>query len=167
MKKLVIFTGMILFVSTVFSQNPSTNPADSLGNSNNVLRNAENNSGQIYNRNRLGSSAPQYDSYEKNNYGAGSITTDPNKGSGVNMAPVKSPGDSAKTTIYSDLRLGSSSPLYNTYEKNNYGAGSVTTNPNKTGGGSPFQENSVPNLSYPTTDSTHIPNSDSSHIQPF
>ncbi|MEO9020556.1 MAG: hypothetical protein ABI237_10495 [Ginsengibacter sp.] len=33
--------------------------------------------------------------------------------------------------IYRDTRLGSSSPLYNTYEKNSNGAGSVTTNPNK------------------------------------
>lgn len=33
--------------------------------------------------------------------------------------------------IYRDTRLGSSSPLYNTYEKNNNGAGSITTNPNK------------------------------------
>jgi len=32
---------------------------------------------------------------------------------------------------YRDTRLGSSSPLYNTYEKNNNGAGSITTNPNK------------------------------------
>ncbi len=30
---------------------------------------------------------------------------------------------------YNDTRLGSSSPQYNTYEKNNYGAGSVTTSP--------------------------------------
>ncbi len=34
-------------------------------------------------------------------------------------------------TIYRDTRLGSSSPLYNTYKKNDNGAGSVTTNPNK------------------------------------
>ena len=33
--------------------------------------------------------------------------------------------------VYRDTRLGSSSPMYNTYEKNNNGAGSVTTNPNK------------------------------------
>jgi PBP1b-binding outer membrane lipoprotein LpoB len=38
--------------------------------------------------------------------------------------------------IYRDTRLGSSSPLYNTYKKNDYGAGAVTTNPNKTGGAS-------------------------------
>lgn len=35
--------------------------------------------------------------------------------------------------IYRDTRLGSSSPLYNTYKKNDYGAGAITTNPNKTG----------------------------------
>lgn len=35
---------------------------------------------------------------------------------------------------YRDTRLGSSSPLYNTYKKNDNGAGAVTTNPNKGGG---------------------------------
>lgn len=39
--------------------------------------------------------------------------------------------------IYRDTRLGSSSPLYNTYKKNDYGAGAITTNPNKWGSGSP------------------------------
>lgn len=39
--------------------------------------------------------------------------------------------------IYRDTRLGSSSPLYNTYIKNHYGAGAVTTNPNKWGSGAP------------------------------
>ena len=34
-----------------------------------------------------------------------------------------------KKTIYRDTRLGSSSRLYDTYEKNNNGAGSVTTSP--------------------------------------
>ena len=33
--------------------------------------------------------------------------------------------------IYRDTRLGSSSPLYDTYKKNDNGAGSITTNPNK------------------------------------
>jgi len=44
-------------------------------------------------------------------------------------------GTDTQNHIYRDTRLGSSSPLYNTYEKNNYGAGAVTTNPNKNGGG--------------------------------
>ncbi len=39
--------------------------------------------------------------------------------------------------MYRDTRLGSSSPLYNTYIKNKYGAGAVTTNPNKWGSGAP------------------------------
>jgi len=39
--------------------------------------------------------------------------------------------NSPASPIYRDTRLGSSSPLYNTYEKNDNGAGSVTTNPNK------------------------------------
>lgn len=40
--------------------------------------------------------------------------------------------DSA-SPIYRDTRLGSSSPLYNTYKKNDNGAGAITTNPNKGG----------------------------------
>ncbi|MDE3213649.1 MAG: hypothetical protein KGM98_10475 [Bacteroidota bacterium] len=35
------------------------------------------------------------------------------------------------SSMYRDTRLGSSSPLYNTYQKNDYGAGAITTNPNK------------------------------------
>ena len=35
------------------------------------------------------------------------------------------------TIMYRDTRLGSSSPQYNTYKKNKFGAGAVTTNPNK------------------------------------
>jgi hypothetical protein len=37
--------------------------------------------------------------------------------------------------IYRDTRLGSSSPLYNTYQKNVSGAGAITTNPNKSSSG--------------------------------
>lgn len=37
--------------------------------------------------------------------------------------------------MYRPTRLGSSSPKYDTYEKNKRGAGAVTTNPNKTGSG--------------------------------
>ncbi|MEO6136973.1 MAG: hypothetical protein ABIP35_17600 [Ginsengibacter sp.] len=36
-----------------------------------------------------------------------------------------------KTPMYRPTRLGSSSPLYNTYRKNDNGAGAVTTNQNK------------------------------------
>jgi hypothetical protein len=39
--------------------------------------------------------------------------------------------------IYRDTRLGSSSPMYNTYKKNHYGAGGVTTDPNKGASGTP------------------------------
>lgn len=47
--------------------------------------------------------------------------------------------DNVKLTphIYRDTRLGSSSPLYDTYIKNHYGAGAITTNPNKWGSGAP------------------------------
>ena len=36
-------------------------------------------------------------------------------------------------TLYRPTRLGSSSPLYDTYKKNDYGAGAITTNPQKSG----------------------------------
>ena len=39
--------------------------------------------------------------------------------------------------IHRDTRLGSSSPMYNTYKKNDYGAGAVTNDPNKGQSGSP------------------------------
>jgi len=58
--------------------------------------------------------------------------TNPNNMTGVTN------GDSTTNTtnhFYRPTRLGSSSPLYNTYQKNDYGAGAVTTNPNKSGGG--------------------------------
>jgi hypothetical protein len=84
----------------------------------------------VYQDTRLGSSAPENDTYKTNNNGAGSITTNPNKGSSGN---ISNPSDnrSVPATIYRDTRLGSSSPLYNTYEKNDNGAGAITTNPNK------------------------------------
>lgn len=48
------------------------------------------------------------------------------------VAPLKSsPGNPASEATLHDTRLGSSSPLYNTYQKNDYGAGSITNNPNK------------------------------------
>jgi hypothetical protein len=89
--------------------------------------------GHIYRDTRLGSSSPQYNTYEKNDYGAGAVTTNPNKnggGAGIEMSSP-SPTESAtqNSARYRSNQLGSSSPLYNTYEKNNYGAGSVTTSP--------------------------------------
>ena len=59
--------------------------------------------------------------------------------------------------IYRDTRLGSSSPLYNTYKKNDYGAGAVTTNPNKSGRS--FIDNSANNYldSLETTSKDSIP----------
>ena len=51
-------------------------------------------------------------------------------------APLPNEYSTPQPHIYRDTRLGSSSPLYNTYKKNDYGAGAITTNPNKSGGGS-------------------------------
>ena len=92
----------------------------------------------MYRDTRLGSSSPLYNTYQKNDNGAGAITTNPNKSGG--MIPITSEemaidSAAAKLTpekqMYRDTRLGSSSPLYNTYEKNKEGAGAVTTNPIK------------------------------------
>lgn len=55
-------------------------------------------------------------------------------------------GSSSASPIYRDTRLGSSSPKYNTYKKNDYGAGAITTNPNKNDEGSA-------DLPHPSTDS--------------
>ncbi|MEO9098842.1 MAG: hypothetical protein ABI267_00875 [Ginsengibacter sp.] len=38
---------------------------------------------------------------------------------------------SAKRPMYRDTRLGGSSKKYNTYKKNDNGAGAITNNPNK------------------------------------
>lgn len=48
---------------------------------------------------------------------------------------------------YRPTRLGSSSPLYNTYTKNKRGAGAITTNPNKSGGSS-FPNETTPAEEY-------------------
>jgi len=98
------------------------------------------NKGQVHYRpTRLGSSSPLYDTYKKNDYGAGSVTTNPNKSAGTvenpdNPAIPPNKSTNRATEIRRDTRLGSSSPLYDTYRKNDYGAGSVTTNPHKSGG---------------------------------
>jgi hypothetical protein len=90
----------------------------------------------FYSDTRLGSSSPLYNSYQKNDYGAGAITNDYHKGQngqiyGNNLPEINS---TSNTTIYRDTRLGSSSPMYNSYQKNDFGAGAITTNPNKSGG---------------------------------
>lgn len=87
----------------------------------------------IYRDTRLGSSSPYYNTYQKNDNGAGAITTNPHKKNGI--APY--PGDhfdssaNANTKIYRDTRLGSSSPGHRTYKTNDYGAGAITTDPHK------------------------------------
>jgi hypothetical protein len=101
-----------------------------------------NSESQMYRPTRLGSSSAFYNTYEKNHYGAGAVTTNPHKsGSGVleNNQQSISPINNSDNTrdMRRDTRSGSSSPLYDTYKKNDYGAGAITTNPNKQGGSSP------------------------------
>ncbi len=106
---------------------------------------------QIYRDTRLGGSSPGHRTYKTNDYGAGAITTDPHKGSGSAKYPDVH-FDSSKLTsnIYRDTRLGGSSPGHRTYKTNDYGAGAITTNPNKgnSSGGS------TPVVVYPAADST-------------
>lgn len=94
----------------------------------------------IYRDTRLGSSSPLYNTYQKNDYGAGAITNDPNKANGISQYR-QNIFDTSKssTNIYRDTRLGGSSSLYNSYRKNDYGAGAITTNPNKDAGSAPPQ----------------------------
>ena len=47
---------------------------------------------------------------------------------------------STPKTRYRPTRLGNSSPMYNTYKKNKYGAGAITTNPNKSSGSPVFRD---------------------------
>lgn len=94
----------------------------------------------FYRDTRLGSSSPEYNTYQTNDYGAGSVTTNQNKGGGgfipttTTTAIVPQYSKPVNQTFYRDTRLGSSSPQYDTYRKNDNGAGAVTTNPNKSGG---------------------------------
>lgn len=129
----------ILIPSMVFCQDTSQNQKLSENETYHVSPHNPINAPQhpIYRDTRLGSSSPLYNTYEKNNYGAGAITTNPNKNSsGIVSTPVF-PADTTRQSSFSrDTRLGSSSPLYNTYQKNDYGAGAITTNPNKNSGGS-------------------------------
>lgn len=86
----------------------------------------------IYRDTRLGSSSPAYQTYKENDNGAGSVTNNPNKGAGSSPYVSGEVIDSSTVNpIRMETRLGSSSPLYNTYQKNDNGAGAITTNPNK------------------------------------
>lgn len=84
----------------------------------------------VYRDTRLGSSSPLYDTYKKNDNGAGAVTTNPNKSMGSNYtANEETSTPAASNPVYNPNRLGSSSPQYDTYKTNNNGAGSVTTSP--------------------------------------
>ncbi len=86
----------------------------------------------IYRDTRLGGSSPLYNTYKKNDYGAGAITTNPNKTGSINFLQQNS-FDTTKNQnqIYRDTRLGGSSPNDRTYKTNDNGAGAITTNPHK------------------------------------
>jgi hypothetical protein len=139
--KLILFIPALLISCAAFSQDstisyqsknatPIHTPNTSIKQSNTSV------SQPVYFDTRLGSSSPMYNSYQKNHNGAGAITNDYHKGQngqiyGNNLPEINS---TSNTTIYRDTRLGSSSPMYNSYQKNDFGAGAITTNPNKSGG---------------------------------
>ena len=101
----------------------------------------------IYRDTRLGGSSPYYNTYQKNDYGAGAITTNPNKGNGKAQYPGHFDSGQATSDIYRDTRLGGSSPHHRTYKSNDYGAGAITTDPHKgntSGKSTPYVIYSVP-----------------------
>lgn len=86
----------------------------------------------IYRDTRLGGSSPYFNTYQKNDYGAGAITTDPNKGMGVTKYPQDQLDSSNMgNKMHSEPRLGGSSLGHRSYQSNDYGAGAIKTNPHK------------------------------------
>ncbi len=141
-KKIFIFSLALLMCSQVFAQDTATkksmlNDQTYLTNNaipeSNTINNYHPSEHQIYRDTRLGSSSRNYNTYEKNAYGAGAITTNPHKSGGISFFPEAQPDSNTfhEPKIYRDTRLGSSSAPYNTYQKNDDGAGAVTTNPRK------------------------------------
>jgi len=136
---LLIIPGIFISVNSFCQDSTSSKNKNILQNQGQVhttitpAQQSEANNQIIYRDTRLGSSSPLYNTYEKNKNGAGGVTTDYYKSQGSGIPESIPPQHYFDTTqhTYRDTRLGSSSPYYNTYEKNNYGAGSVTTNPNK------------------------------------
>ena len=135
-KILFIFT-LALILSTHVVAQDTTTQKPALNDETYPIKTTRNNYNssqhQIYRDTRLGSSSANYNTYKKNDNGAGAITTDPHKAAGISSFPEMQPDSTAEHApkIYRDTRLGSSSALYNTYQKNDYGAGAVTTNPHK------------------------------------
>lgn len=138
--KLKIFSNFIIFLligSSAFGQDTSANQSLSNDQTYPVSTPIKNynvpQKAHIYRDTRLGSSSPYYNTYEKNDNGAGAVTTNPNKSGGISQYPNDFSNSSSNVSnqSYMDTRLGSSSPVDSTYGTNNNGAGAVTTNPQK------------------------------------
>lgn len=138
--KLKIFANLIALVLTsfaAFAQDTSIN--QTLSNDQTYQVNVPANpttvpqKPHIYRDTRLGSSSPYYNTYQKNDNGAGAITTNPHKTSGIASYPATGFDSSANAgaPVYRDTRLGPSSQEHPTYQTNDNGSGAVTTNPNK------------------------------------
>ena len=138
MKSKIIILSITIgfFANTVMAQDTSENQRLSENQTYHIStpdRNYSNNpNNHIYRDTRLGGSSPLYNTYKKNDNGAGAITTNPNKtGSSINYNNNFFDSSQKQNTIYRDTRLGASSPGHRTYKTNDYGAGAITTNPNK------------------------------------
>lgn len=139
MKFKILFSFILLFLisSSVLAQDTTGNQTLSKDQTYPISSPAKNynvpQKHHIYRDTRLGSSSPYNNTYKKNDYGAGAITTNPGKSNGISTfsANYFDSTESEKTKIYRDTRLGSSSSPYNTYQKNDDGAGAITTNPHK------------------------------------
>ena len=132
MKYKMIILSIIIgsFSYTVMGQDTSENQTYHLSTS--KINNKNASLPHIYRDTRLGGSSPSYNTYKKNDYGAGAITTNPHKtGSPINHNNYILDSSQNQNTIYRDTRLGASSRGHRTYKTNDYGAGAVTTNPNK------------------------------------
>ncbi len=151
----ILITFTVLAMSPVFSQDTSQNQKLTEEHTYPIRPNKRkyNISGKhhIYRDTRLGGSSPYFNTYQKNDYGAGAITTDPNKGIGVAHDRAGQFDSSImRNKMHGETRLGGSSPGHRTYQSNDYDAGAITTNPHKDNNSSRSSRNIV----YPARDST-------------
>ena len=148
-----IITTSVLTISSAFSQDTSQTQKLTREHTYPIRSNKyETAKHHIYRDTRLGGSSPYFNTYKKNDYGAGAITTDPHKANGI----AKYPNDYFDSGHHSNKIYGRHQAwrevpeLYNNYKTNDYGAGAITTNPHK-GNNSGV---SIPYVTYPAPDST-------------
>jgi len=132
----IVIAFTVLAISPAFSQDTSQNQKLTEEHTYPIRTNKRkyNISGRphIYRDTRLGGSSPYFNTYQKNDYGAGAITTDPNKGMGVaHYRAGQFDSSIMGNQMHNETRLGGSSLGHRTYQSNDYGAGAITTNSHK------------------------------------